>query len=353
MKAKTREALEQILTVQKIPVSEKLKIEKAIRQKDEQIAELKEKSAELQKQNTSLEKRVEFLSGMTASAKKKWDKPKRVKSGQAAAVVLISDIHCEETVDPSEVNGLNEYDLSIAERSIKQTFDRALLLLEDARNLVNIRRMVLWLGGDMISGYIHPELQERNSLSPLAACRWVKARLLAGIKMLAEHGGMDTLTILTSHGNHGRDTPKNRSAGEYDRSYEYDMYLSLRNEAEGIRKVEWQVGKGYHNYCDILGHNARFHHGHKVKYGGGVGGIHIPMNKAIYAWNQKIKADLNFCGHFHQWSPFGLESVINGSMIGYNAFAIDIKAQYQPPLQTFCVVDRDRGMTRVLPIFCR
>lgn len=282
-----------------------------------------------------------------------WNQPKRVKSGQACAVYLLSDIHCEELVEPGDVNGLNEHNLQISDRSLRQTFERKLLLTEDARNMVNIRQAVLWLGGDMISGHIHDELKERNLLTPLAACRWVKERILSGLKLLYDHGDFDALTIVTSYGNHGRDTLKNRSAGESAHSYEHDMYLELRDATSGWKKLKWQVGESYLTYLSVYDRTCRFHHGHKVKYGGGVGGLTVPLYKAVYAWNQKVRADVNFCGHFHTFGFPRLDVVTNGSVIGYGPFSVDIKADYQPPLQTFAVIDRDRGLTRVLPVFCR
>lgn len=352
--ASEADALERVFEAQRLPAAERLKIKRMIAARDEKLAEARETVAELQRQNDILESRVALMAGLKDAKKlRAWSKPRRVKSGSADAVVLISDVHCEETVRAEEVNHQNEYTLDIADRSIRETFSRALHLVEDARNLANVRQLKLWIGGDLISGHIHDELRENNSLTPLAACRWIKSRLMAGIELLHSQGGFDDILIVTNHGNHGRDTPKNRSAGEKDRSYEYDLYLEMRDATSGLKNVRWQIAEGAHNYVDIQGHVARFHHGHKVKYGGGVGGVYIPLNKATYAWNQSKKADLNFCGHFHQYTTIGRNTLMNGSIIGYSPFAIDIKAPYEPALQAMAVVDRERGMTRAMPIFCR
>lgn len=340
--------------VQKLPIAEQIKLEQLIRRKNDELKLLQHKNTELLRQHEAMQDRMDFLVGLKKPGNaKRWAVPKRVRGGQACAVYLLSDVHCEELVEPQEVNGLNEHNLQVSDRSLKQTFERKLLLTEDARGLVNIRQAVLWLGGDMISGHIHDELRERNLLTPLAACRWVKERILAGMQLLYDNGGFDNLTIVTSYGNHGRDTPKNRSAGEKDHSYEHDMYLELRDATSGWKRLKWQVGEGYMTYLDVLGKVCRFHHGHKVKFGGGVGGLTVPLYKSVYAWNQKIQADVNFSGHFHTFGFPRMDVVTNGSVIGYNSFAVDIKADYQPPLQTFAVIDKDRGLTRVLPVFCR
>ena len=204
-----KDLVSELCEIQKVPASEKLKIEKLIQKKDYELKEAQEKIKELKGQNESLEERANFLTGLKDSGKSRvWKKPVRVKSGKACAVMLCSDIHAEEIVEPAEVNGLNEYNLDIADQSIKNTFERYLLLLEDARNLANIRHGVLWIGGDVVSAFIHDELRERNALAPLPACRWVKERLRSGIELLLDQADLDELTIVTSYGNHPRDTKK-------------------------------------------------------------------------------------------------------------------------------------------------
>jgi hypothetical protein len=76
------------------------------------------------------------------------------------------------------------------------------------------------------------------------------------------------------------------------------------------------------------------------------------MNKAIAQWDKSQKASFSFCGHWHQFL-WNWNWVLNGSIVGFNPFAVSIKADYQPPLQTLFVIDQERGLTRVLPIFCR
>jgi hypothetical protein len=42
--------------------------------------------------------------------------------------------------------------------------------------------------------------------------------------------------------------------------------------------------------------------------------------------------------------------VSNGSIIGHNAYAISIKADYEKPRQTLVLIDKKRGKTIVAPI---
>jgi hypothetical protein len=41
---------------------------------------------------------------------------------------------------------------------------------------------------------------------------------------------------------------------------------------------------------------------------------------------------------------------VNGSLVGYNAFALSIKAGFEPPKQAFFLIDKSVGKTVVTPI---
>lgn len=351
---KSQEFLAKLCEVQKISPREMLAMERKLAAAEARLRSAEAKYDETKQQLEAAEQRCDLLLGMDDAGRvRKWSRPRRVKHGSAAAVMLLSDLHVEETVEPETVNWMNQYDLELAEESIQNTFRRGLLLTEDARHLANIKTLVLWLGGDIISGYIHDELVENNSLSPLAACRWAEQRLEAGIRMLANDGGFDDIVIVTSYGNHGRTTHRMRFATAAANSYEQNMYLHLRQRTSDLKNVGWQVGEGYHNWLDVLGWRCRFHHGDAIRFQGGVGGLAIPANKKISGWNKGRKADYDFFGHWHQFGWPHLHWVSNGSMIGYNAYAVQLGCEWQPPYQSFCVIDKDHGMTRALPIFCR
>ncbi len=272
------------------------------------------------------------------------------KRHQATMVALLSDIHCEETVRPETVNGLNAFDLDVCDARLAEHAQRFFTLLEHERQLCRIDRVCVWLGGDMISGMIHPELAEENSLHPLAAIRWVGERLRGFIDAVA--GTAREVIVATSCGNHGRTTEKLRT-NEADTSYEHHLYLTLA-ASEKRRNVRWAIGEGHLNYVDLDGFTVRFMHGHAVRYQGGIGGIHVPLNKAIAAWDTTRRADLTCLGHWHQfsWSRSG-RYVTNGSVIGPSAYSVRIKAMYEPPCQAAFVVDHGRReVTRAYPVFC-
>lgn len=289
------------------------------------------------------------LRGIEPAAVRNSRNAKRPKH-PATMVVLLSDIHCEETVRPETVNGLNEYTLDICQQRLDELWSRFFAMLEHERQLCRIDRVCIWLGGDLISGMIHPELAEENSLHPLAAKRWIGSRLRGFIDAASEQA--KEIVVATSCGNHGRTTEKLRT-NEADTSYEHDLYLTMQAE-ERRKNVRWQIGEGHLNYVDLDGFLVRFCHGHAVRYQGGIGGIHVPLNKAVGAWDSTTKAHLTCIGHWHQfsWSRSG-RYVTNGSVIGHSAYAVRIKATYEPPCQAAFVIDHGRNeVTKAYPLFC-
>jgi hypothetical protein len=266
-------------------------------------------------------------------------------------VVLLSDWHVEERVDPETVNGLNDFSLDVADQRIAELSERLAVMLEHERRLANIDRVVLWLGGDFLSGHIHDDTAEMAQLAPLAATRWAGERLRGFIDTVADNAA--EVVVATSSGNHGRSTEKLRIGTEMEHSFEQHLYLTM-SAAETRRNVRWQVGASYLNVVDLDGFRVRFHHGHAIRYGGGVGGITIPTNKAIAAWDAIDKVNLTCFGHWHQfsWLRAG-RYVSNGSLIGHSAYAVRIKAAYEPPCQAAVVIDHGRHeVTKAMPLYC-
>lgn len=268
---------------------------------------------------------------------------------EATAVILASDWHIEELVDPKTINGLNKFNLKIAEQRANNFFVNSAKLVRGFQRDIKIKNTVLWLGGDFISSNIHEELLENTCLRPIEAIKKAQAMIIAGINYLLKNTNCN-LTIPTSSGNHGRIGKTIHISTEQGNSLENYMYCNLAQHFANEKRVKFLVSTGYHIYLKIYGFNLRIHHGHQLKFLGGSGGLTIPVNKAIAQWNKGKKADLDLFGHWHQRLDGG-NFLANGSLIGYNAYALSIKASYEPPSQTFFLLDKLRGKSIVAPIF--
>ena len=133
---------------------------------------------------------------------------------------------------------------------------------------------------------------------------------------------------------------------EYGNSLETFIYTSLRDENPLIR---WVIEPAYLTYVKVYGYTLRFQHGHFVLYHGGIGGLTIPFLKALNGWDNQRRADFTFAGHFHQYFMHR-RFIVNGSMIGFNPYAIALKCEYEPPCQAFFLIDKMRGRTVNIPL---
>lgn len=256
-------------------------------------------------------------------------RPRKRSRGEATMIALASDWHIEEEVRPVQVNGVNAYNLEIARERADHFFTTLLHLVEIERQNTRVDTLVLALLGDFITGNIHDDaillLQENEALLYANDC------LISGIKYLLKNSDLNIVCVCHS-GNHARITKKQRHATEHQNSQEWLLYKFMASYFRDEPRLTFQIPESYHSYLQVYDWTLRFHHGHDIRYGGGVGGLTIPANKAIAQWNRLKHADFDCFGHFHQAFDGGT-FISNGSMIGYNAYAISIKAAYEEPVQ--------------------
>lgn len=281
-----------------------------------------------------------------------YDYVEHKSTGTASAILVMTDWHVEETVDPKTVNGLNEYNLDIAARRVEAVCNSFLKLLKSSRVVSNIEDMVLLLLGDFINGYLHDEAIKENSLSPTEAIMFARRHIRATIDFLLENTDLNRITISTSRGNHGRSTKKLEFSTGHKNSYEQLMYWVLAEDYKDNERVRFVVSDAMITYLNVQGKVIRHLHGELIRFQGGVGGLTIPASKAVDAWDDSVKADVTFFGHHHQFMRHR-KFVACNALIGYNAFCEVIKARYSPPSQTYAVVDSSRpGLVDVREVYC-
>ena len=274
----------------------------------------------------------------------------KLPSGAAEGTVVVaaSDWHIEEKVTLEQTSGLNEATLDSMKRRITRFFQSTLRLTQLLRQDCHIDQMVMALLGDFITNDIHEEFAENNQLLPMPALIEAESWIISGLQFLLDESDL-TITLPCHSGNHARTTKDSRFSTEYGHSLEYLMYTHLADRFRNEERLNFIIPKGYHSYVNVYDKVLRFHHGHNIRYSGGVGGIFIPAFKAIAQWNKARHADLDFFGHYHQ-SKDGGSFLSNGSGIGYNSFALGIKADYEKPQQTLTLIDKRRGRTCTWPI---
>lgn len=269
--------------------------------------------------------------------------PKGVGRGrsQATAFMVASDWHVEEPVVPAQVNDMNEYNLEISKSRAEKFFQNGLRLVQIFQKDTKIKQVVIPMLGDFVTSSIHEDAAEANLLLPGDAAWCAQQYLVSGIEFLLKNSELDILLICHS-GNHGRMTKKVHIATEEGNSLEIYMYRNMAQYFSNEPRVKFIIAEGLMTYIKIYDFTLRFLHGHSIRYAGGVGGITIPVRKAVMQWDKVRKANLTVFGHFHQMFDGG-DFIANGSLIGYNRFALNIKADYEKPRQAFFIISNYDG----------
>lgn len=267
----------------------------------------------------------------------------------AAFVLLVSDTHVGETVDPRTIGNRNAFNPTIARRRFEALAKGALWMIESWRSGKKgygwgIDKVVCWLGGDIITGHLHDDQRESNSMHPTEEVLFAQELVCTLLESLAAHPGITEVIVPTSWGNHGRTTPKPRVNTAWKTSLEWMMYAQLATRYKDHPKIRVQVGRDTFTYLDVYGLRLRFTHGDKgLKYAGGIGGLTVPLVKWLHRLNQTRPADVTNIGHWHQYLDIG-QCVVNNSLIGYNTYAQDqLAAPYAPASQVCYLVDAKYG----------
>ncbi|KKN77869.1 hypothetical protein LCGC14_0356060 [marine sediment metagenome] len=278
-------------------------------------------------------------------------RPKSRKKGQAVAMLSITDWHLEEEVTPESVNGLNKFNLEIAHERAVRLWQSTCSVIEMCRKNSEIDTLVAMILGDMINGWIHEEYLVTNLLTPPEAFLRVFDELVIGLTFLTKESGCSQIIVPCAVGNHGRITKKKYVSKAVGTSWDWLLYNMLARwfEAKGETKIQFTLPHGDETYIDVYGKVIRVAHGDNIRYQGGIGGVHIPLRKAIDRWNTGIQADYNYFGHWHS-DLTGEDYRLGGSLVGWNPFGIRIKAQYRPPSQAFELQHPQYGATARFPL---
>lgn len=278
-------------------------------------------------------------------------------SKQAVPVLILSDWHVDEPVASETICGLNEFNLEIARDRAARLAKYSAKILSMLKRESDIDTLMIAALGDFMSGWIHEELMAGNEVTPTEAILEVMNMLTGLIQNLIDAKLVKKIRIICCVGNHGRITKKTFYKLRVKTSYEWMLYSMLmqhfmvaqRLDGPGRTKVEFQVPEGYFNWINVCGLDIRCHHGDNLRYNGGIGGVHIPVKKAIAQWNKAKHSDLDIFGHWHtlEWAK---DYVINGSLIGYNTFAEMLKCDYQKAMQAICLIHARFGKTAQYPI---
>lgn len=269
----------------------------------------------------------------------------------AIALIQWSDWHCAELVQKSKTNGRNAFNPEICKQRVNALVENTLALIDLNRSHVRIDEMVLVLGGDFITGYLHEELAQTNAMGVTQEVNFARELLEGAVGTVLASADMKKTRVVCLRGNHGRTTRKIAFKNDYETSYESLLYWTLRDRLSGDN-VEWVIPETDVSYTTLTkGSDLRCIHGHQVKYQGGIGGISVPLTRWIVRQDQTRKAVMTMLGHFHSFNPASFYAVC-GCLKGWDEYAQSHGFTFEPPSQLFMLFDCKRQhVTARYPIF--
>lgn len=284
------------------------------------------------------------------------EQPKRgTGKGRRTVIIHLSDWHCGERVSLEEMDGINSYSLDICRARVARLGAAAKALLTKHWTGRAVERIIVILGGDLISGEIHDELAKTNDALAAPAVRAAAEHLGGLIKLLR---GLAPVDVYSLPGNHGRLTRKPESKGMAINSFDaliahvVEMMLA---EDRGTRFYHSQSGDCLFR---VYGWTFCAAHGDRIGSRGGQGFIGpvatitrgLAKTRAYYA-GQGVVVDYVLIGHFHTTSklPRGFS---NGSLVGPSEYSRDLRAEPEPAKQTLLVVHSELGVIDYRELFC-
>ena len=268
-------------------------------------------------------------------------------------VLLVSDFHYGENVNPKEVPDGNCYSTNVA----KARWDRLInnTILKTRTKGKACKGMVVCFLGDDISGDIHDELKETNDKTPIDACMDVAALKVKMLKAFEQEYGK--VWVISVMGNHGRTTKKPQSKQISEHNYDTLISAMVQKQLEDDKNISFYTPKSGEAYFELCGTNFLATHGDRIGSKGGQGFIGCSatiargQHKTRQSYAQIDKPiDWMLIGHFH--TPMLLEhTIVNGTTVGYSQYARDLRLEPALPSQTLFYVDETYGVTDLSRIY--
>ena len=307
----------------------------------------------------SIRQEIYGLAAMTPDPPK-WVLGKRIKPGHPGIPVTIwSDFHWGETVSSEETGGQNRFNRSIARTRLKRLVDATIDLCTRHTVKPDYPGIVICLGGDMITGAIHEELQDTNDGYTQQSLLEVQEQLITAIRAMADAFGKVFLPCVV--GNHGRATLRPRMKGRVFTSYEWNLYNQLELFFASDKRVQFMIPGEADAHFTVAGHHYLLTHGDAlgVKGGDGIIGALGPITRgAIKVGRSEAHSGRDFdtliMGHWHTYIPRGEATavIVNGTLKGYDEYArLGLRVPPTRPSQALWFTHPEHGITNQWQVY--
>jgi len=329
-----------------------------VRQLKEQISRLSSDLKEAEKRaltSGALSALIHDIKGVSFNKHASWLKnPIKVRTIHGIPILFISDIHFDEYVDPAQIGYVNEYNRQVAIKRIQHTFKTAINILMNYVSNPKYDGLIICLGGDLLSGNIHEELNETNEKPIMKSIIDLTELLHQGISECSKI--FKKVSVYCVVGNHGRLHKKPRMKNRVFDNFEWLIYQNLARQFNDNKDVNFVIPDGPDAVFTVYDKTFLLTHGDQFKGGSGISGIFTPLHLGLHRKQTKQAAihasfDVMMLGHFHQYIHTN-NIIVNGSIKGYCEFANMCNFTFQRPMQALWINNPELGMVMRTPILC-
>ncbi|CAB4169690.1 hypothetical protein UFOVP1305_32 [uncultured Caudovirales phage] len=279
----------------------------------------------------------------------KWSKSAKSNKDRhaATALIMLSDLHLDEVVNPAEVSGMNAYSREIALMRLQRTAEGAVRMGTDLMSGFSYEGAIVVLGGDLVSGDLHDLNQFNESVSVIGTVDYWVDHLAEFLSTIGDaYGSVHVVSVV---GNHGRNTRKPRTKGRVEDNFDHMIARMLQRHFRADERFSWNIPLSADAYVDVYDTRLLITHGDQAKGGSGISGLLTPVSLLDHR-KRKRDATLGrsfshmFLGHFHTYLRTGTVTV-NGSMKGTDEFSFLMNFGHEEPSQAFAVITPEHGVT--------
>ncbi len=275
---------------------------------------------------------------------------------QETVVLHLSDEHADSIVKSHQVDGLEEFNMSIALRRAETLVDRLLKFTQKTLSNYNFGTLVILANGDHVSGEIHDATKHSEYGNAIRNALAVGQMHSCMFRDLAPYF-YDVKVVYTA-GNHGRRSIKKDHESPWN-NWDYLVAETARAYCRDIKNVEFLIPESFSHCMDIEGHGFCIRHGDDIRSWNGISWYGIERQtrrlQALSAIHDRTVKYFVY-GHFHTMgmqANLKGEVLLNGSWVGTSPYVYNALAAYNEPSQLLHGVHKDMGVSWRLPIKLR
>ena len=238
-------------------------------------------------------------------------------------VLLLSDFHAGEEVNPTEMLGMNEYNMDIMFARVQKIYT-ALDSILNKMSGYTYKKINIFALGDMVSGIIHEELlQGTCTVDQVVMTAEILSEMVYKLSQRFEE-----VEFIGVVGNHGRFNKAPNFKKKYN-NFDYLLYKMIEAKCCNLENVYFNIPKAGIAVKKIFEWNFLLMHGDGINSFGGIPFYGIRRTDAqisqLLTVNKDFYPHYVCMGHFHTTNimeKIGGKIIMNGTLKGGDEYAL-------------------------------